>query len=602
MPTQKQFTQLRVIMKSLLFQLFFFFLFTAVSISQTLNLSVSGKSDSLSALFLKSPPQFQQIRTLAEEYLQKGFYELALIELSDKNKYLKYPSAEAEELYGNCLFFLNKAADARKALIGAYILNPSEQILLKLSLLEFISGDSLHAERLTARIKKRTPDYFTGIKDLLTRFDDGNSLIPQSALKMLKRIDPESYSRYFIKPGIEFKNPAEGLYTRDSVLNVLFKITHNKPVKSLNFNGREIFRRENDRYGKNDENYSAEFTQKFTLTPGINKCEIKATDIFGLENQNAVSVFCDRFPVKVNFTSAIVDSVTNLFNYTGSFVNLNELRSDSLKFFNLFLYDSKSDVGNIPFFAAITSHNTFKSPGEIPVSNRFISELNANDETVDYLVGSADIIDGERYINIFMKGKWNKTTDDYQLILYDRIISVKKFIRSLNGLKNPGVNIVFDGFNEDRKNFSEFVRIILTTRIPFNLIFTDQGFDDKFFTSLSSPVTGNDSVFSAFIYPEEPDSNNPGIQVIKLQPDARIPLGINIFGSVRIQHLRKLEELKAGLPKKKLFPQQEKKILEFLSNWKMYNELVRFSSDLITVADLNARIDEYNNRLKEGKK
>ncbi|NUM71866.1 MAG: hypothetical protein HUU43_13540 [Ignavibacteriaceae bacterium] len=590
-------------MNSLIFRLIIFILFTGAMSPQTLNLSVSGKADSLSALFLKTQPKFSEIRTLAEEYLKKGYYELALIELSDKNKYLKYPDHEVEELYGDCLFFLNKAADSRKALTGAYILNPSEKILLKLALLEFIAGDSSAAEKLTERIKKRNSQYFTDIKELLTRFDDGNSLIPQSTLRMLKRNDPESYSKYFIRPEITIRNPADGYYTKDSIISVLLGITHNKPVKTLLFNGRELFRRDNDRYGKEDENYAAEFSERFTLSPGINTCEVIATDIFGLDNRMSVNVFCDRFPIKMNFSAAIVDSVKNLFSYTGSFVNLNEIRTDSVKFFNLFIYDSKADVGNIPFFSELTTHNTFKSPEETALSNRYISELIATDATLNYLLSSPEIISHERIVNVFLKGRWNKTTDDYQLILYDRILSVKSFLSSLSKLQNPGVNLIFDGYSEDRQGFIEFARLILESEeVPFNLIFTDQGFSEKFFTTLKSPVTGDDSLFTAFIYPSVPDSNNPGMHIEKLKHDSEIPLFINIFGSVRLLHLDKFNALKQKLPQKKLFPQQEKKIIDFLTNWKMYNELVRFSDDLITLSDLNARIDEYNNRLKEGKK
>lgn len=602
MLTQKSFIP-RKLLTGLLFLLITVLIPAPDVLPQSLNLSVSGKSDSLSAYLLKNPPQLQQILQLCDEYIRKGYYELALIELNDKNSFIKTPDSYVEELHGNCLFFLNKPAEARRTLINAYLLKPSERILFKLALLEYVAGDSAAALATSNRIKKRNPDYFVQLKDILAAFNDGNSLIPQKSLRLLQYNDPENYAKYFIKPSVTLKTIIQGNYTKDSILTISFNIAHNKPVKNLIFNDRELFRRDNDRYSREEENYTADFAEKFPLKPGMNTTVIKAKDIFGLESATELKVFCDRFPSAVKFTGDITDSLNVLINYTGSFINLGQLVPDSVQFFNIFLYDSKSDIGSIPLLSGLTSLNTFNKPEDAAVSNRYVSELSASDETAEFIFSSPEIIPSGRYINLCLRGKWNKTTDDYQLILFDRIISIKKLCESVKQLDAPGLNLVIDGFTENKPDFADLIKSILSAgKTPFNIIITGDDFSKKLMEFVMGPITGSDTLFRKLISFSDYKNQDAELYFGSSDNSLVIPFCTDLFGRARLLHLSRLDELKSGLASRKLGAQQEQKILSFLSNWKMYNELTRYLSDLITIKELNARIDEYNERMKELKK
>jgi hypothetical protein len=451
------------------------------------------------------------------------------------------------------------------------------------------------------RLSSRDKELFLKLKSVLAKFNDANSQIPKSIITIVKEIDNSSYNKYFVKPDISILSPSDNFYTKDSVVKVKFEFKHNKPIKLVNFGAKEVFKRTDDRFTEESEFYTSTFDEALELQPGVNKVVISLVDIFGLDASTTFSVFCDRFSTGIKYIEPNYDSLKNAVALLNSYVSLKNLPNEPLNLTNLYAFDTKSDLRSVSFISKMFELSEFYEQKSDKV--RFVSEINNSNENILYLLKNFKFSEPNSLFNVVLSGKWNRTNEDYQVVFFDKILSLKGICSTLKGIKIQGINLIIDGYEKDRSELRTYlVESFKNSLSPINILVTDKNFSETLYRGLTNPITSTDSLFESNFSLADLQQFSTDVTYIAIPEVAKLPFCKNPFASGRKVHQSILPKLATFLKEQKVPTKDAQKIIDFCKNWRTYGEIKRYIDKTLTTVDFISRIDEYNSRMKEGKK
>lgn len=566
-------------------------------------LSISAKADSLMESLIASSGKVNEQYSLVEEYLAKTYPELALLELLEIERNNKL-TAEGLFQKARILFLLGHTKIAERELARSYLLHPTPDKLKYLIATDYLLGNSsrsktnyqyMHGEYHNAGLEfvKFAKEFYAS---------DRNALAT-SILGMLKTYEPDLYAKHFPLPVLSILSPEKNYTTDEAQQVVTFQISHTRPITMVNINDVPLVKIELKAGLNESESYSKTFTYKAPVAAGKNTFVIKVADMYGYQSSDSISMYGLGFNLPVVKKSPVLDTLKSRTEYLGSFIPEKELQTAHVNEYKLLSVIADNSADSIKSFSHAYLWNKILCNNFTGYTNesevKFLSGRNAETENIDAITAGwlRKKVNFVSKLVFWFSGSWAIDNSYWNLkTISGNNYDVKFLLKSFTQTASSGLYIVINGV----KDVDEFTRqaqiFAAESKVPVTFILPRSNFSpDSVVAKLTfadTTITQNDEVAIT--------SKNLGVflpAVIVTSPEApQYPLFHAPGQAAYFGHKQLLSSLSLRLKDEKITPEQKMEIETYCADWRRNNELRRYLSNQLSIADLVIRVEEYLGR------
>lgn len=573
------------------------FIFLSSIVLPQSNLTVSPRVDTLYEKLINNPEDYESVKKLIAEYNSKMYPELSYLEFlnMNSNQGVKFDYKN----FGIILFYLSQYKSSYNNLVSAYLLNPNDEILKYLAILNYYKENKIVSNRLLKLITSRNADISNELYDIYQKlFLTGKKDLASSILNLLKDNDPKFYSNNISKPSIKFVSPASEIASEDKAIPVVVSIKCKSAIKSVTINNHLAFDNKDIALANVNLPFEQTFKDNISLKEGLNIVTVAVIDAFDNLAQESIKVSGLNFDRKAEWTSSLSDSIkikySLLRNYLDDTVIVTK-KLDNDRLLTIGCGKDKASYDNSIFFTDLLLNNNagFIKPEntKILVNERVVKQ-NISTVIEKWLLQQTNF---QNKNIVYISGVWNVTSDAIYYCDYEmNKIDLKPYIAKLAQIGCKGVSVIFEGKIDNIELMEmNLKQTIVSTQIPVNfLIIPKMDWATNTLDRITDPSqTDTNGIYGTGKYLSESIS---GSVYISNKDD--IPLFLIAGAKVAQIHAAMFNDLPAKFKVEKVNKKEQPKILDFLRNWKMYNELKRYHKNQMSIQDLMIRIDDYNER------
>lgn len=569
-----------------------------ISFAQSSTYSISAKIDSLQELIINYPNNFNYRAELIDKYLESGNPELALLEIIQTEE--KFSQVlEVYKRKGIALFQLNQTVMASKSIIPFYLAEPSDEILLCLTVLKLAEGLEEEGKVLLESIKKKNIDAVSKYKSMLNLFNQSSLEVPTAIKNAILYLDVEEYQNYFSKPNLEIVSPKELTFITDSI-RLVFNISHFKPIKIVKIENTTIFERATDRIDDLSVGFNRNFEEKLLIKPGKNPFNIIVTDVHGNKNELNVEVYNINFNGQTIIKNPLSDSLSKIVKLITSYIPEEFVaKSKEQNNKNLILVTNNEYFETETEFIFNLLNNRISSTA-FKENSKILNSSEINQQILDVLTNEwLTKASNDGTINLILSGRgvFERGRIYFQYNDLEKIDISETITKILNA--NPKrFNIIWlNGGNNISATYNFITEIISSSQSETSILAAN-GFriDEQLFNLLSYQLTSTEPV-NEIIEIEDVIAGKEESVLFYKNHENKTYFTISPVGSASSTHLIYFSQLDAKLLDDKVNNKNKLIIKNFTKDWRYFNETYRYINGQMTVADLLARIEEYKSRI-----
>ncbi|MGB2869509.1 MAG: hypothetical protein WBD36_13725 [Bacteroidota bacterium] len=590
------------------FIIFSSLLFPTETRSQQTNLSIAPAIDSLMERLIGNPNNPDLESRIIDAYLQSVNPELALLEISYAEA-LNQLGSEGVQMKGRVQAGLEQIQPALKTLQLAYLQAPRDESLLLISILEYARGQKERGNDQLQRLSSRIPGLSAQLLQQYEKFYlNGRTAVARGIADAMKDLDPVSYETYFPHPQISLLSPADNFSTEASQTSVIFEVKHVRPVKTIKLGGKNVYDRGDEPVQSVDENFFKSFSELVPLSEGKNSIPVSAVDVFGFESVVPLTINGINFNRVAGWSSPMSDSLGQQFRSLRSYIPEPELLVRKSSAYRVLVISgggndslTRVDRGLLMYDAMTHAYSGLANPANAKILlGQRVSSQNISLITSDWLVKSATF---QSVTLIFLSGAWTISPGQWMLQdSYGQQVNFKPILEQLGQVATAGVVVVIDGSIDRRTDFEAGLRnIVAASTIPIQILLTPEGttWPSGLVRALAVVDTSVDPRIGTDLFSLTQVSSKIGGTVISKEASAGIVLLRSPALKMRQAYDRMLVQLDEQLSNQRSSPAIKKKIMDFCKDWRRYNEVSRFLSAQLSLADFIVRADEFLSRTTE---
>ena len=576
------------------------------ALSQNVTLSISPEIDSLNADLLKHPQDRSLQLRVIQAYTLSFNPELALLEILNTESQNKLGLSDAG-IKGRVQMSLEQVDPALQSLETAYLQAPSDETLALIAVLEYAKGEEAMGHRLLERLKGRSTNLPIDLLRLYERFYlNGRKEIAGAILHALQETDPVAYRTFFPLPQLSLLSPADNFATEASQTSVIVEVHHTRPLRSVQIGDSLVFNRKEEKGESATENVSQTFSPLIPVHEGRNTIVVEVTDIFGNTGRDSVHVNGMSFGRLAGWSSPLEDSLRTKIEFLRNYVPDSVLVKGQSASARALIISAGSDAARD---RGLFLHEYLTNPvsGFVPPANvkiligERVRHQNIELVAADWLLKEATF---QSMSIVYLSGRWSITRDDWYL--FDgrgQPTNMKPILRELGSTAAAGAVVLIDGPIDQPGMLADGLReLTRDATIPFEAAVL--GTAGSWPEHLMAAVLNRDSSSAA----SDSIGENLTVQELEqycagsedfLRSDIHPVIARNPIGVIIRNHEQLFQALERKLSAEKVSQSARTKILRFSRDWRRYNEVRRYLSNQLSVADFVVRVDEYERRMGE---
>lgn len=571
--------------------------------AQEVSISISPEIDTLNADLLKRPDDRSLQLQLIQAYTLSFNPELALLEILNRESENKGGGSEPG-IKGRVQMSLEQVDPALQSLEGAYLQSPSDETLMLVAVLNYARGDPAVGNRQLKRLKGRSTNLAVDLLRLYERFYlNGRKKIAGAILQGLQETDPVAYRAFFPLPQVSILSPAEDFATDENQTSVIVEVRHTRPLQSVRIGDSLLVDRKEVTGETATETVSRSFSPLIPLKAGRNSIAVTVTDIFGNTSSDTVHVNGMNFGRLASWPSPLADSLRTAIEYLRNYVPDSVLVRGQLPSDRTLIVSagtgSPEDRG-LFLYEFLTN----RISGMVPAAN---TKILVGDRALRQNIGLVCanwLLKGVTFQSttmVYCSGSWRISDNEWDLLdTRGSAIDMKPVFRGLGSTAAAGAVILIDGTIDHRPELANGLKaLVQNATIPLEAIIfgTQAPWPDQLMTSAlrgDSPSASSDSVHESLLV-DDMRAIVPGSEAF-IRSSIHPVLSWNPVGVILRNHRTIFEDLRQKIGREKIAPAIKTKILEFSKDWKRYNEIRRYLSGQLTLADFIVRVEEYESR------
>ena len=573
------------------------------AMGQDVTLSISPEIDSLNAALLKHPQDRSLQLRVIQAYTLSFNPELALLEILNTESQNKLGLSDAG-VKGRVQMSLEQVDPALQSLETAYLQGPSDETLALIAVLDYAKGEQAMGRRLLERLKGRSTNLPVDLLRLYERFYlNGRKEIAGAILHALQDTDPVAYRTFFPTPRLSILSPADNFATEASQTSVIVEVHHTRPLRSVQIGDSLVFNRKEEKGESATENVSQTFSPLIPVREGRNAIVVEVTDIFGNTGRDSVHVNGMNFSRLAGWSSPLEDSLRTKIEFLRNYVPDSVLVKGQSASARALIVSSGSDAARD---RGLFLHEYLTNPisGVVPSANVKIligdrvRHQNIELVSTDWLLKEATF---QSMSIVYLSGRWSITQEEWNLSDgHGQPTNMKPILRELGSIAAVGAVVLIDGPIDQPGVLADGLReLTRSATIPFEAAML--GSARTWPEHLMAAVLNRDSSSAA----SDSTGENLTVQDLGnycegseefLRSDIHPVIARNPIGVIIHNHVQLFQALEQKLSAEKVRQSARTKILRFSKDWRRYNEIRRYLSNQLSIADFVVRVDEYESR------
>lgn len=576
--------------------------------AQNVTVSINPEIDSLNAALLKNPDDRSFQLRLIQAYTLSFNPELALLEILSAEVRDDAGLSDAG-IKGRVQMSLEQVDPALRSLEEAYLETPADETLMLVAIMEYAHAEPDIARRQLERLHERSKNIGVDLLHLYERFFlNGRKRIAGFILKALQETDQPAYRSFFPAPQVSILSPSEGFATEASQTSVIVEVHHTRPLQSVRVGDSLLVNRKEASTEQATENVSRSFSPMVPLREGRNTIVVEVADIFGNTARDSVHVNGMNFSRLASWSSPLLDSLRTNIEVLRNYVPDSVLVQGQMPSARALIV---STGPGLAFDRGVFLHEylTNQVTGLVPASNAKILVGDRVEQQNIGLVCSNWLLRGATFQStsiVYLGGMWRISEKEWNLLDPEgKTTNLKPILEELGSTAAAGAIVLIDGSIDQPAQLSTGLNeLVQHATIPLEAIVlsSPNPWQDELVehalraSSLRSPA---DSV-QASITVTDLAAIFPG-SVACVRPAVHPAFAWNPLGAILRNHKAMFQELTQRLSKEKVQASVRSKILQFSRDWKRYNEVRRYLSNQLSLADFIVRVEEYESRSQGAK-
>jgi hypothetical protein len=571
--------------------------------AQEVTLSISPEIDSINAALLKNPDDRSLQLRVIQAYTLSFNPELALLEIVNTEARNKGGLSDAG-IKGRVQMSLEQVDPALHSLEAAYLQTPSDETLMLVAILEYARGQTVLGRRQLERLKSRSTNLGVDLLKIYERFYlNGRKRIAGAILHGLQDVDPAGYRTFFPLPQLSILSPADDFSTEASQTSVIVEVHHTRPLQTVRIGDSVLVSRPEGKLESPTENVSQTFSPLIPLKEGRNSVVVEVTDVFGNTARDSVRINGMNFIRLASWSSPLVDTLTKRTEFLRNYVPDSVLvkgRQPSARALIV------SAGPGLPMDRGLFLHEllTNRVSGFVPPENIKILVGDRVEHQNISLITSNWLLKGATFQSssiVYLAGTWRITENEWNLLdAKGQATNMKPILQTLGSTASAGAIVLIDGLVDNSAELGRGLNTLVQgATIPLEAIVLGQ--DRPWPEELEAASLQSDSTRVI------PDSARESLTVTDLMTIVPGSVGFvresvhpsfawNPIGIILRNHQRMLDELGRRLSAEKIQQAVRSRIIRFSRDWKRYNEISRYLSNQLSLADFIVRVEEFESR------